>query len=145
MIRFLACTKLAWFNYRWVNIIIICIILLSLMLCSHQLPVLLVPVNNSSPVYFAPMWPKSYHGTEPPRIFLCHLVHHRTLSKTLLYNQLIHLPYVLHEHVCRSRDLLVSSCDYGLIIRSFVPNGRSKGFHGNPFSFSYDKKPKTNY
>ena len=31
----------------------------------------------------APMWPKSYHTIGPKSTFLCHLVRHRTLSKTL--------------------------------------------------------------
>ena len=53
------------------------------MLCSLQFPVLLAAINNTSPFYFAPLWPKSYHGTGPQSIFMRHLVRHRTLSKTL--------------------------------------------------------------
>ena len=60
------------------------------MLCSHQFPVLVAAINNvTSPFYFVPLWPKSYHGTRPQNIFMHHLVRHRTfrtLSKTLLYN-----------------------------------------------------------
>ena len=42
-------------------------------------------VNNIGPCYFtvAPVWPKSYHTIGPKSTFLCHLVHHRTLSKIL--------------------------------------------------------------
>ena len=42
-------------------------------------------MNKIDPCYFtaAPMWPKFYHTTGPKSTFLCHLVHHRTLSKTL--------------------------------------------------------------
>ena len=55
------------------------------MLCSHQFPVLLAVINNTSPFYFVPLWPKSYHGTGPQSIFMRHLVHHRSLSKTLVH------------------------------------------------------------
>ena len=44
-------------------------------------------MNKIGPCYFTvvPMWPKSYHTTGPKSTFLCHLVRHRTLSKTLSY------------------------------------------------------------
>ena len=43
-------------------------------------------INNIGPCYFTvvPMWLKSYHDTGPEGTFLPHLVHHRTLSKTLV-------------------------------------------------------------
>ena len=42
-------------------------------------------INNVGPRYFTvpPIWHKSYHNTGPRGTFMSHLVHHRTLSKTL--------------------------------------------------------------
>jgi len=39
------------------------------------------------------MWPKYYHNTGPLSTFLHHLVHHRTLSKTLAW---------IHSMVCHT-------------------------------------------
>ena len=43
-------------------------------------------INNIGPFYFtvAPMWPKTYHNTGQQGTSLCHLVCHRTSSKTLV-------------------------------------------------------------
>ena len=41
-------------------------------------------INGILPCYFTvvPIWPKSYHNTEPKGIFLCYLVHHTCYNLT---------------------------------------------------------------
>ena len=86
LIRFLAWTKLAqaklWvshciFNYsnHVYNSTFIVFLSTNIQHC----------ITNIGPCYFtvAPMWPKSYRTIGPKSTFLCHLVYHRTLSKTL--------------------------------------------------------------
>ena len=93
LIRFLAWTKLAqaklWvshciFNYsnHVYNSTFIVFLSANIQHC----------INNIGLCYFtvAPIWPKSYRAIGPKSTFLCHLVHHRTISKTLITTP---LPY----------------------------------------------------
>ena len=72
-------------------------------------------MNNVGPCYFtvAPIWHKSYHNTGPRGTFMSHLVHHRTLSKTLTsasQTKVIRLDAYFIKPVFGLRDFIAQKC-----------------------------------
>ena len=66
------------------------------------------------------MWPKSYHDTVPLGTFLRHLVHHRTLSKTL--NQAPCAPGFL-KSFCLHVGMCVCLCVCVPVLRALITSG----------------------